>query len=250
MAEFVTFIGSELLQPLTTPRGIAISIASLLGLGLVVAASFVRTMVRLRALTVLSNLCLLVSASLAPNVASIAMYMLLIPINTYRLVEIKRLTRRVSDAAGNDDLSGLWLKPYMKAHRLSAGTVLFRKGDTADALYLLVQGTLELVEIGKQQNPGELFGEISFFSPDRRRTLTARCATDCEVLSIGEDTFRQLYFQSPKFAFLVANLLAQRLGADIARLQKHVNELEARKPSRPAEAAPSPAVLQGPGGPA
>lgn len=235
MLDFVNAIGDHLLQPLTTTRGLAISVASLFGLGLVIAASFVRTMVKLRTLTVLSNLCMLTSAMLSPNLVSIAMYMVLIPMNTYRLAEIRRLTRSVSAAARNDDLSGLWLKPYMTAHKLRAGTVLFHKGDLADHLYLLVEGELNLVEINQQQRPGDLFGEISFFSRDHRRTLTARCATDCEILSIAEETFRQLYFQSPKFAFSVAAMITQRLGADIERLQKVILNLEAHGGTRIAE---------------
>ena len=81
-------------------------------------------------------------------------------------------------------------------------------------------GTMELVEIRRNIPPGQLFGEIAYFSPDRRRTLTARCTTACTVLSIGESTFKQLYFQHPNFAFQIAGLIASRLGADIARLEE------------------------------
>jgi CRP/FNR family transcriptional regulator, cyclic AMP receptor protein len=228
MVELLTALPSELLRPLGTTRGLAISAASLVGLSLVVAASFVRTMVPLRTLTLLSNLFLLTSASLAPNVASMLIYCILIPLNTWRLVEIKRLTRKVTAASLHGDHSGIWLKPYMRAHRLRPGAVLFAKGDRADSLYLLVEGDLELVEIGKLQPPGQLFGEISFFSPERARTLTARCATECLVLSIGEEAFTRLYFQTPKFAFQISNLIAQRLGADIGRLHLRNEELQRR----------------------
>ena len=218
---------------LATPKGAAIAAASCCGLSLVIAASFARTMVRLRTFTVLSNAFLLLSALIAPNFVSVVLFLILLPLNTWRLVEIRRLTRKVAQAARDDDTSGVWLKPYMKAHRLAAGTFLFNKGDEADALYLLVEGSLELVEIGKQQAPAEIFGEVSFFSPDGRRTLSARCATDCLVLSISGDTFRQLYFQNPKFAFTVANLLGRRLSSDVQRLQSRVAELEAQQAGEP-----------------
>jgi CRP/FNR family transcriptional regulator, cyclic AMP receptor protein len=120
----------------------------------------------------------------------------------------------------------------MHSKRMPAGSVLFQRGDHADALYLLVEGQLELVEIGKSQAAGELFGEISFFSPDRRRTLTARCVTQCVVLSIGEEAFKQLYFENPKFAFQISALIAQRLGADVERLRRKVDGLEADARSR------------------
>lgn len=37
----------------------------------------------------------------------------------------------------------------------------------------------------------KVFGEIAFFAPDRRRTLSARCVGTCTVLSIDEVTLKQ-----------------------------------------------------------
>ncbi|HEY2257444.1 MAG TPA: cyclic nucleotide-binding domain-containing protein, partial [Variovorax sp.] len=68
-------------------------------------------------------------------------------------------------------------------------------------------------------DPGRLFGEIAFFAPDKRRSLTARCATDCTVLRIDESTFKQLYFQNPAFGFEVVTLVAGRLMADLQRVR-------------------------------
>ena len=130
-----------------------------------------------------------------------------------------RLTRRVRAAAATGDLSGVWLKPYMRRQRLKTGDVLFRKGDTADHLYFLVEGHIEFVEIGEVMDAGSLFGEIAFFAPDKRRTLTACCTTDCSVLRIDEATFQQLYFQNPAFGFQVVTLIAGRLMADRTRLE-------------------------------
>ena len=223
---------SGYLSSLATARGAVIAVSSFFGLSLVIAASFARTMVRLRALTALSNACLLVGAAVAPNPISVALFLILLPLNTWRLVEIIRLTKKVQAAAIGGDTSGLWLKPYMKARKEAAGSWLFRKGDEADAIYLLVEGTLELPEISKVQPVGELFGEVSFFSPERRRTVSARCATDCLVLTLPGATFHQLYFQNPAFAFTVAGLIAQRLSADIQRLRAQVALLEKEKSGR------------------
>jgi CRP/FNR family cyclic AMP-dependent transcriptional regulator len=224
--------GAGFFQSLATPHGAVVSIATFVGLSLVIAGSFARTMVRLRAFTVISNGFLLTAAWFAPNPVSVAFFLILLPLNGWRMIEITQLTRKVAAAARDGDTSGIWLKPYMKAERHRAGTVLFQRGDRAEALYLLVDGTIELVEVGKQQPAGEMFGEVAFFSPDRRRTLTARCASDCLVLSISESTFRQLYFQQPKFAFMVGSLIGQRLSADVQRLQASVAELQAQVASR------------------
>ena len=222
----LALIASNLVAHLQTGRGLATVAATGLAGCLIVAASFVRTMVPLRTLTVLSNLAFLTAGFIAPNPAWIFLYGVLLPINTYRLAEIIRLTNRVNAVSGDADLTGVWLRPYMRARRLPAGTTLFRQGDKADSLYLLVDGKIELLEIGGVLPVGQLFGEISFFSPARVRTLTARCETDCLVLSIHDDTFKRLYFQNPRFAFTISHLITQRLTADITRLQKRIAALE------------------------
>jgi CRP-like cAMP-binding protein len=84
---------------------------------------------------------------------------------------------------------------------------------------MLTSGRIELVEIGVSLPAGRIFGEIAFFAPDRRRTMTARCVENSEVLAINESTVRQLYYQNPEFGFQLIGLVAGRLTADIRRLE-------------------------------
>ncbi|GAB2587461.1 hypothetical protein GCM10027034_19790 [Ramlibacter solisilvae] len=207
-----------LVSSLGTPKGIGIAVLSFFGLSLVITGTFVRSMIRLRTLALASNFCLGASALLASNVVSVLLFVVLILLNAYRLQEIRRLTVKVQKAASDRDLSGIWLRPYMKQHRIAAGTTLFSKGDPAGEIYLLVEGEVELVEIAKIQPVGEIFGEISFFSPQQKRTLTVRCNTNCVLLSMDEPSLKQLYFQNPRFAFEVTRLIATRLSADVMRL--------------------------------
>jgi CRP/FNR family transcriptional regulator, cyclic AMP receptor protein len=72
-----------------------------------------------------------------------------------------------------------------------------------------------------------VFGEIAFFAPSKRRTLTARCTEDSLVLSVNQSTVRQLYFQNPAFGFELVGLVAGRLSADVARLQEQLARHEA-----------------------
>jgi CRP-like cAMP-binding protein len=222
---------------LASPEGlIALASAALAG-ALILAGSFVKTMIPLRWLAVGSNLGFIVYGALFPSLPMLALHMLLLPINLYRAVEMVLLTRRVNAAANERDTSGLWLRPYMRRRKLKAGAVLFRKGDRADHLYMLASGRIELVEIGNELPAGRIFGEIAFFAPDRRRTLTARCIENCEVLSINESTVRQLYYQNPEFGFQVIGLVAGRLTADIRRLEAM---LDAQQGSTPVVAAEAP----------
>jgi hypothetical protein len=186
-------------------------------------------MTPLRALTVASNISLFVAAVLVPTASHIVLYLVLTLVNLYRLIEVRKLTRRVEAACQHGDLTGLWLQRFMRRRKLRAGEVLFRRGDPADSLHLLVDGQLELMEIGKPQPAGEIFGEISFFSLDGKRTLTARAATPCTVLDISGDVFRQLYFQEPKLAFHISQLIAYRLGADVRRVQEENDVLRAQR---------------------
>jgi CRP-like cAMP-binding protein len=147
------------------------------------------------------------------------MHGVLLPINVVRLTEMTRLTRRVKAATNNTDRSGIWLRPYMRTSRRKKGDVLFRIGDEAEHLYILIEGRIDFVEINASLGPGQMFGEIAFFSPERRRTATAVCGEDCVLLSIDQSTVRQLYFQNPGFGFEIVGLVAGRLSADVARLR-------------------------------
>ena len=71
---------------------------------------------------------------------------------------------------------------------------------------------------GRADNMCGLFASLRF-APDKRRTLTARCATHCTVLQMDESTFKTLYFQNPAFGFEVVTLVAGRLIADRQRLE-------------------------------
>jgi hypothetical protein len=222
---------------LDSTQGVVALVSVALAGGLVLAASFVRTMIPLRWLAVGSNVAFLVYAALAPSLQLLLLHLLLLPINLWRVAEMVRLTRRVKAAAAASDVSGLWLRPYMRSRRRAQGHVLFRQGDVADHLYLLAAGQVELQEIGVVIGPGRVFGEIAFFSPDRRRTFTARCISPCQVLSIDETTVRQLYHQNPEFGFELVGLVAGRLSADVQRLERKLRDEAAAANGPPAPSA-------------
>ena len=212
------------MNALATPTEIFALVAALVAAGLTISSSFVKTMVPLRWLAVCANLGFLAYGVLHPALVMALMHGVLLPINCVRLAEMRRLTKRVHAAASSKDMSGVWLKPYMKSTRHKAGTVLFHKGDEAEHLYILAEGHVEFIEIGVTIGPGQMFGEIAFFAPDKRRTLSARCSEECLVLSINQSTVRQLYYQNPAFGFEIVGLVANRLSADVARLQDQLTD--------------------------
>jgi hypothetical protein len=197
-----------------------------LAAALILVSAFVKTIIPLRWLAVGSNLGFIVYGFVHPSPLILALHAALLPVNLWRVLEMERLTRRVRRATLTDAQYGLWLQPHMRRRRMAAGSVLFRKGDAADRLYMLAEGEMELVESGRTMETGRMFGEIAFFAPDRQRTATARCTTDCIVLSIDENTFKQLYYQNPEFGFEIVRLIAGRLTEDVQRLE---GQLAARR---------------------
>lgn len=220
-ALFDTAVAS-LHSALATPSGIVALGSAVVAGALIIVSSFVKTMIPLRCLAIGGNLGFLIYGALHPSLILVLLHGALLPINVFRAAQMVRLTRRVQIAAASNDLSGVWLRPYMRRRRLRKDAILFRKGDPAKRLYFLAEGLIEFVEIGQTMEPGRLFGEIGFFAPDKRRTLTARCATPCTVLQMDEMTFKSLYFQNPAFGFEVVTLVAGRLLADRQRLEERL----------------------------
>jgi len=222
--ELISQAHDYLIGALASPTEIGALLAAACAAGLTISSSFVKTMVPLRWLAVCANVGFLAYGVLHPSYVMALMHGVLLPINCMRLAEMKRLTARVHAATSSKDLSVVWLKPYMKSTRFKAGEILFNKGDQAEHLYILAEGHVEFIEIGVVIGPGQMFGEIAFFAPDKRRTLSARCAEPCLILSINQSTVRQLYFQHPAFGFEIVGLIANRLSADVARLQDQLTD--------------------------
>ena len=219
-ADLLSQAMGQITHVLQSPKLIIAYSAIGLSIVLTVAGSFVRTMLPLRWLAVASNAGSLVYGALTPSVATFVLELVLLPINVYRAMQMRRLTHQVTKAATSGDTSGVWLKPYMKPRKFKKGEILFNKGDLADNLYFLASGRIEWVEIGEFLEPGRIFGEIAFFSPHKRRTLSGRCAEDCVVMSLDESTLKQLYFQNPQFGFELIGLVAARLNADLGRMER------------------------------
>jgi CRP/FNR family transcriptional regulator, cyclic AMP receptor protein len=144
-----------------------------------------------------------------------------------RLREMLQLTRRVEQAtAGNNNMD--WIKPFTSTRWMSADEILFRKGDTADRLFIVVSGRCRLLDSGIEIGPGDVVGELALVSPDKARTQTLQCEEGGELLEISYGHVKQLYFQNPVFGFYLLELTSQRLFNDVRRLEKEIAQLRAR----------------------
>jgi CRP-like cAMP-binding protein len=95
--------------------------------------------------------------------------------------------------------------------KLEAGHVLFRKGEPANSMYLILEGSVRLVELDVALGPGSLVGEIGVFAPDNRRTGTAVCESDVEIGAITDEKVLQLYYPNPTFGFYMFRLVLARM---------------------------------------
>src|SRR3954452_22472850 len=151
-----------------------VSLLALAGAMFYVATLLMRTIVPLRVFGIIGDLCFIAYGVLANSVTVFLMYMLMLPINTVRLHQMLKLIRKAR-AAAQGDLSMTWLEPYMARQRFRKGTVLFRRGDIANEMFMAVTGGFRVVELDKTLAAGTMFGELGFLSKNNVRTQTVEC---------------------------------------------------------------------------
>src|SRR5260370_26138933 len=100
----------------------------------------------------------------------------------------------------NDQIE--WSISQAKELRLKAGDALINAGDTADAMFVLLEGQLQARgEIGGETviitvNTGQVTGRLPF---SRMKTFTfgARALTDCRILRYPESKYHDLIQKMP-----------------------------------------------------
>jgi hypothetical protein len=201
-----------------------VNMLALVGAVLYVATLMVRTMVRLRVLSIVSMVFFIIYGVLAGAIATFLIYVLSLPINIVRLRQMLSLVKRARVSA-QGDLSMDWLRPFMTPRKFKKGDVLFRKGDVAKEMFLTVSGRFLIREIKIELPPGRILGELGFIDPKNRRTATVESLEDGEVLAITYDRLLELYFQNPEFGYYLLKLTTERLMQNIDRLEGNLADL-------------------------
>lgn len=181
-----------------------------LGSMLMFSTFWMRTMIPLRIAAIAGNLAMATYAILAGLYPMVGLQILMLPVNIYRLVQMRRLTQRVKQAAGGE-FDAAALIPFMRKEVHKDGDVLFRAGDESDRMYILKSGAVRLVEVDHVLGPDSIFGEIGLVSSHNKRTATAVCDGPTVLMSINQNDVHQLYFQEPEFGFYLMRLVTDRL---------------------------------------
>jgi len=206
------------------------NILALIGAIFFVATLLMRTMVPLRVTGIISDVFFIGYGVLSGTVTTLILYILLLPINIFRLAQMLSLVKRARVAA-QGDLSMDWLKPFMNRRKYGKGDVLFRKGDRANEMFFTVTGKFLVTELGIELPPGRLVGELGFLAPDNRRTQSLECTEDGQVLAITYDRLLEIYFQNPEFGYYFLRLSTERLLQNIARLEGIIDQYKAQAAS-------------------
>jgi CRP-like cAMP-binding protein len=100
--------------------------------------------------------------------------------------------------------------------RLENGEVLFRAGETADAGYVIQEGSLKLTKHDPRRSdpsvtlgPGVLIGELALLT-ETVRPVTAIAAEPTTVIRISRSLFRKVLEGFPEAARLMRDRLAER----------------------------------------
>lgn len=96
---------------------------------------------------------------------------------------------------------------------VSAGQPLFVEGEAARCMYVLTQGSAEVMLQGRPvevMQAGSIAGEMSLVSP-APHSATVLAVSDCQFVAIDEKRFLYLVQQTPHFATKVMQVMADRL---------------------------------------
>jgi hypothetical protein len=194
------------------------NMCALVGAVFFVATLLTQTMVPLRVANMIGCAFFAVFGALSGTVTTFLLYLLLVPINAFRLRQMLVLVKKARGAT-QGDTSMEWLKPFMTERKYRKGDTLMKKGDAANEMLLTVTGKFLVKEINVELPPGRLMGELGFLTPDNRRTATIECIEDGHVLTITYEKLLEIYFQNPQFGYYFLVLTSQRLLENIARLE-------------------------------
>ena len=112
---------------------------------------------------------------------------------------------------------------------LKEGEVLFEQGDTGDALYAIMSGTLEFSIISREgrklsldvMRPGALFGEIALFDPGTR-TASVTALEGSRVRGVKNADVLAAIRETPGLGIDMIQLAGERMRWMSSQLNEHV----------------------------
>lgn len=111
----------------------------------------------------------------------------------------------------------LYLSEHMHIHRISAGEIIVRQGDTGNSLFIIIEGVVgvrvltpekESIEVARL-GAGNFFGEMALLTGEDR-TATVIAITDSHLFEITKEDIAPLMEQQTEVTEMVSKVLTQR----------------------------------------
>jgi hypothetical protein len=189
-----------------------------------------KTMIPLRVAAVFACVFGFIYGYLSHAYPSMAVSLVLLPVNLWRLKELRRLIADSGAAVGGPSHYE-WLRPFMHRADFRAGHVLFHKGDVGEAAVLIGAGEVHIPEHDATVGAGGLLGEIGLLSAGHVRTASAICRTDVRAWKISFDELEQLCLQDSKFCLHMARIIVQRYQANLQNSAQRASGAIAASPN-------------------
>jgi CRP/FNR family transcriptional regulator, cyclic AMP receptor protein len=126
------------------------------------------------------------------------------------------------------------LAPMLKPRTLKAQEALFWIGDRGEEFYIIQEGQIHITfpdHSGREitlatLEAGDFLGELALLDGEPR-TATARAASDCVVLGLGQEEFHRFIREHPDAAIHIMKILGRRQRETVDRLRgiRNVNEV-------------------------
>lgn len=142
--------------------------------------------------------------------------------------------KSLSVACGIVSINGNTIKPQ----QFRAGTLLCAKGMVGDSLFIIVEGSVEVLTEGNNNNiiidePGSVIGEIAVFlnladnRQNTRRTAHVVCRTDLSAIVLKLDQVENFFAQQPEIMIRILTEMVSRSSSTrtmCLQTEKRLNE--------------------------
>jgi signal transduction histidine kinase len=139
--------------------------------------------------------------------------------------------RKVSEFSDLPDDQLDWFLGQSEELHLKAGEIYLRQGDPADAMFVVLDGVLQLRgDLGGEIvvftiNPGDITGTLPF-SRMKQFTITGRALTEGLVLRFPAAKFTELVQKMPELAKRLVGLMSDRI-REVTRMEQQRDRLAA-----------------------
>ena len=116
------------------------------------------------------------------------------------------------------------LAAAMTSKRILKGTAIVKKGDTGDAMFILIEGSVRIHDgphVLARMEKGQVFGEYSLID-DNTRSASVTAEEDCHLLQLNKKDFLQIALQNADILHGVLRVLIQRM-RDMNQLEEKLS---------------------------